>query len=310
MATTTDPITRPDLKEILQTSKQLHEMTGQWGCYLDYEYKDSSEPTLTNVCCSIVYPFILPTGEIEYRLAEAWLYERDDWNEYLSDIMWYVHSIGGVFVSYNAAAEGRAVQAMGIDPHSFHWICLYSEWRQARNNNNNYQYGRYLKKGGFVGRSVPPHVNPALNKGKDNNEVGSGLADCIYRLFGDKIDTSHKNHMRDLIIDPNKRSYSEDETACIMAYCTSDVPYLPRIWLQLLTDFKRLMKASYEQLHGWMLKRGDYAVDCAKFESVGIPMDKERSLNLRKNVADAKDAIIEKLVKEHYPFYQRERKAG
>lgn len=304
-------VARPDVGETLKISKQLYELTGQWGAYLDFEYKDSSEPMLTNVCCSITYPHINPVdGLIEYRLAEAWLYKQDDWVQYLSDIMWYVHNIGGVFVSYNAAAEGRAVQAMGIDPHSFHWVCLYSEWRQARNNNNTYQYGRYLKKGGFPGNSVPPHLNPALNKGRDNNEVGGGLADCVYRLFGDKIDTEHKDYMRDLIIDPDKREYTDSERACIQAYCTSDIPYLPRIWLQLLQDFRRLLRATPAQIHGWMLRRGEYVISCAKMESVGIPMDRKQSLNLRANVADAKDTIIANLVREHYPFYKREKKAG
>lgn len=305
-----DPITRPNMDEIKTISQNMYNQTGMWGAYLDFEYKDSSEPTLTNVCCSIVYPFLNAMGDIEYRIAEAWLLDRGDWNQYLSDIMWYVHSIGGVFVSYNAAAEGRAVQSMGIDPHSFHWVCLYSEWRQARNNNNNYQYGRYLKKGGFVGKSVPPHINPVLNKGKDNNEVGGGLADCIYRLFGDKVNTAHKDYMRDLIINPDKRAYTDEETQCIIAYCTSDVPYLPRIWQQLLTDFKRLMRVDAKTLHEWMLRRAEYVIDCAKMESLGIPLDKEKSLNLRANVADAKDTIITNLVREHYPFYQRERKLG
>jgi DNA polymerase-1 len=302
----TAAIPRPDLNEALEISTKMHELTGTWGVYLDFEYKDSAEPLLNDVCCSITYPFLNPLGQMEYRLFEAWLYDDSDKAE-LNEIMWYAHSIGGVFVAFNAAAEGRATEALGINPHSFNWVCLYSEWRQVRNNNNRRQYGRYLKRGGYPGYSVPPSLNRNLNKNKDNNEVGGGLADCIYHLFGDKIDTQHKNHMRDIIIDKTKRTYSDDERACITAYCTSDIPYLPRIWSVLFQDLRKLVRATPAEIHEWTLYRGSYVVSCAKMESLGIPLDKTKSLNLRSNVADAKETIIERLVTEHYPFYVRQR---
>jgi len=303
MGTINTAIPMPKLSEVLEISTNMYNLTGSWGVYLDFEYKDSSEPRLANVCCSVLYPFLNPLGEIEYRLAEIWTYKDGIENEKLSGILWYAHSIGGVMVSFNAAAEGRAVESMGIDPHAFNWVCLYSEWKQIRNNNNRRQYGRYLNRG-YPGYSVPPSLNPNLNKGKDNKEVGNGLADCIYNLFGDKIDTQHKDHMRDLIIDKTKVVYTPDEQACITAYCTSDIPYLPKIWLTLSQELRTLTRAMPDQIHKWMNTRGSWAVSCGKMESVGIPLDREQSMNLRANVADAKYTTIEQLVQNYYPFYE------
>ena len=226
-----------------------------------------------------------------------------------------IHADGYTFVAFGVGAEARSFIALGLEPLDFNWICLYSEWRTARYNNNKFEYGRYLKHNKANGKiistvikySVPPSFDVRENIGKDNTTTGVGYADCVCSLLNIKIDSRRKTKMRDLIISAPE-DFTDDEAKEILEYCDDDVQHLQACLELLLGNIIDLTGRKLHEAIEITQERGKYAACVAWFETTGIPTDMEAVRNLSKNHWGAKNDLIEKLNSEHYKFYVHERK--
>lgn len=271
--------------------------------FIDFEFNNSQEKYLNLVSCSLQR--MDPTDPTPQPVREYWLHNdksaREDLQTYLINTPDDI-----ILAAYAVPAEARALISLGVDPHSFTWLDLYAEWRQLTFNNYECQYGTYYTKG-FKRHSVPPHFDPERNKNKDNNPVGLGMVDCVAQLYGIYIDGQHKKTMRDLILE-NKPEYTPDERQNIIKYCTDDIRYLPAILYKQSTLLQKYTGYTKEQLFNAQVKRGQFMVAVAKMENTGFPVDMEAIKNLRSNFDAAQNEIIQDLVDNYFPFFERVKK--
>ena len=268
--------------------------------FVDFEFNSSNEKKLNLVSCSL--DCSLYSEPLEY-----WLHNDYTEQERLKRELLRLKADGVIFVAYAAAAEARSFMAMGLDPHDFDWIDLYSEWRQLTYNNNRCEYGTIYTKTGFKMFSVPPKFDSRRNEGRNNTKVGMGLVGCAGQMLGVCIDSQEKDRMRDLILE-NKDSYNAEERGDIVAYCTSDILYLPFILEKQFEMLSELLKSDLDTILGYAVSRGDFICSVAKMENIGFPLDMPSVLNLRKNFALAQDTLITDLVETHYPFFVKTKK--
>ena len=298
------------------------EYLGKPVVFFDFEFNNSQEPVLNLVCTSIIASETLvydnfrgdennETDKVPpFKPLELWLHDERGKACLLSllhNLKFY--NSDAVMIAYAAPAEARSLQAAGIDPHLFTWVDLFADWRQLTFNNYVCQYGTYFTATGYERYSVPPHFDAKRNRGKDNKEVGLGLAACVGQLFGVYIDTKHKNEMRDLIISAPEE-FTPAEKKSIMDYCTSDILPLPFIFLKQQEILQKLTKLKTDEVITASYNRGRFMVSVAKMETEGFPLDMPAALNLRKNYVKAREEIIEDLVKNHYPFFERRKAPG
>jgi DNA polymerase I len=275
--------------------------------FFDFEFNSSNEKHLNLLCVSLS----IDNGPIK----SYWLQNEPETTKKLSDWMYSVRK-KCVFVSYGVNAEARGMYSMGLNPHDFHYLDLYTMWRQCTHNNKECQYGTYFLSGTNMKRtSVPPSYHKELNKNKDNRQIGLGLVDCVAHELGVNLNVVYKNTMRDLILEC-RDSYSPEEQAGIIAYCESDIKYLPQIlnsmtnrlqqylypYMRELTQEERVDKVEEIFIH-----HSRFCAATAIMESEGIPIDTEMLSNLMANHKEAKNKLIEDL-NQTYPFFDCVRK--
>ena len=296
------PVPRPHPDNVSQFLKT-------WGgpfAFLDFEFNHSQDPVLNLVSCSLQWAD--EDGQLSDPV-EWWLHRDPGAQEDLRQALESMRAAGATLVGYGMAAEARSLLSLGIDPHGFQIVDLFAEWRQLTHNNHSCEFGTYFTATGFRRFSVPPKFQKSANKGKDNGKVGAGLVAAVGQVFGIFLDSVHKNQMRDLILQ-DLPSYSEEQRSQIMAYCTSDVHYLPELFFELS---RRLQEATRghlppDEAKRAQLKRGAFIASTAKMEAEGFPVNVEQIRNLRRNFDGARDTILQDLVDNHFPFYVRERK--
>ena len=152
---------------------------------IDFEFNTPSEKYLNLVCCSLQ---LIEDG-CHKDIERFWLFNGEEHTKgVLCDHLINLNELGYIFLSYGVGAEARSFISLGLDPMDFKWIDLYAEWRMARYNNNNFEYGRYLYKiksdsGHLVKceirESVAPSFDARMNKGKDNTPTGVGYGDVV-----------------------------------------------------------------------------------------------------------------------------------
>jgi len=283
----------PDMDALAQVGK----IVGKPFIFLDFEYNSSSEPSLNLVCCSTLDH----TGKVD----EFWLHHNEDEER----LVGYLEKWDDVVLfAYAASAEARSMMALHLDPHDYAWIDLFAEHRQLLYNNDECQYGAYPKHG-RIHHSTPKHYVKALNKGKDNTEVGLSMGDCVARHLEICIDTTHKTKMRDLIISAPEHFGPNDQDR-ISDYCTSDIMPLPNTFLSQWEMLLRLTKMTKAELLRAMYKRGRFMASGAKMEQEGCPLNRQAAWNLRLNFAHVRDTIIQTLVDESYPFFVKDKPKG
>lgn len=264
--------------------------------YWDTEYNKSEEKHLNLVCASWY-------TSLDSKVNNIWLYNNPENKEKLKNILIDYKKKGYIFISYAATAESRAMYSLRLDPTTFKQIDAYLEFRQIRNCWDKYNYGKYYVNN-FRKCSVPPSMNAALNRGKDNFKLPFSMNVAISSLFGVNTDSQYKRAMRDLILTAPD-FFPPDDQELIMDYCASDTKYLKQLHEKMTGILTRRLGEGVEKDQ---LKRAEFAAQVAIMESNGIPLHMESVKNLRKNVSIIKNEIISKLVDTHYPFFLRKKK--
>lgn len=239
-------------------------------CYPDFEFTRISDPILKMVAAALIW-----RGQ-KYKW---WLFndaQKDSFIKFIKDLPKDV-----IFVSYSVEAEARSFISLGLEPRDYKWQDLYLEYLMLMNHNHEIAYGRHLIDGEI--KRLKPYVD---EKGK------ASLAGALFKMCEVKIDTAHKEEMRNLIIsDPDE--YTEEQMNAILDYAASDVEYLPHLQRAIANYImKKLPKAQVKNWFEESLKRGDYAVETAWMVTHGYPIRSEWAKNLTENVEPLIDACV------------------
>lgn len=231
--------------------------------YLDSEYNRTNEGRL-NVLC-----FALVTGN---ERQVYWVKDPIDLDIFKNVIADYLIQ-NYVFVSFNVEAEASALLSLGIDPLQMKWVDLYLEYVMLSNHNNDLSKGEQYHRGQI--KRIPTW----------SNEKGSrSLVSALYKLCNIKIDSEHKNKMRDLIIS-SPAEFTREEQDKIMEYCLSDTEHLPALHKTICAQYKKYLPESHfstlrEEIH-W---RAEYAVRTAIMVRHGYPIETNWLKNLTENI--------------------------
>jgi hypothetical protein len=286
--------------------------------YLDTEFRDSNEKLVTPICLvtltfdeldsPVWHEFVRPfTPEKLYQLRQLF---KDK-----------------TLVAYGAGSEAGFLRAIGIDPNEYKWVCLLSEWKQLTNENDQFQYGEiYVTRkekddvkggGGYkVITTTRPNNKKDKQKADARDEYGNeitatsaqaqwSLVSACYGLLKVKIDSEHKEKMRDLIL--GKRDYTESELEAIVKYCGSDVEYLPALLTTMVEHGCKLSWIQPEDFFKRAYAKAQYQIDLDLIRSVGIPLNKDMFQRMVKGQKDIVRALQEDC-NLLYPFFVQDNK--
>lgn len=271
-------------------------------CFIDFEFNSTAEPNLNLVCCSLSHT-IGDSRKIS-RPEEFWLFGYDDkftgalvqrsWEVLLKLRIEELHADGYIFVAYAVSAEARSFMSLCKDWYvpGFLWIDLWLEYRQLTNHNNRLKYGKQLVDGKVVMTFPPKPKWDRVEGEKGSQEPQQNLAAACFKLLKIKIDTDHKNEMRDLIIS-NPESFSPGQAQDIQKYCTSDIILLPDLLWEMERWYKKLLpKKEMRNLKGYMLWRGEQSARAAMEEQKGYPINYEAT----KSFSDSVPMILSEMI--------------
>lgn len=252
---------------------------------MDAEYSESSEAKMNIVCCSF-YNGI--------AFESMWTNRGKNHDEVSS----YLESLPSntIILSFAAEAEASSLISMGIDPLKYKWIDLQLEVKMLYNHNRTLMLGKHLEDGREI------NIRPITGMyGKVHiSKPPTSLASCLFHFLNIKINTDHKDKMRDIIIS-NDDVAIEANKEDILRYCESDTKYLP-ILFKKFQDLHKLHISSknYLSLHSEMLNRGEFSVRSAMMVRHGLPINMEWAKNLAENVPMALVECIVDIV-EQFP---------
>lgn len=242
---------------------------------VDFEFCEVTEQFVKLVCC-----VLMVSGKSPERF---WLHGDKAEQKRLKQRLLSLQK-DSIFLSYAAVAEGRSFLSLGLDPAQFTWVDEFFEYRCLTNNNDNLLYGPQLVNGKVKNTRKPP---PKWERTEEDSGTyfrpTHSLAEATFKLTGKTRDTEHKNVMRDLIIS-NPESFTSKEREDILEYCEQDVIFLPEMLEKILEQYEALNVPIDFTLEQEMCLRGKYAALTAKVESIGYPIDKDKTLNLIKAV--------------------------
>lgn len=230
--------------------------------YLDAEYSKTNEKYMRVVCFAIQY---------DLKKELYWL-DKQDPSEFISKIN-ELNSKGYLFVSWNVEAESSALLSLGVDPLQFKWFDLYLEYVMLSNHNNDLSKGDQYIDGKI--KRIPTY---SFEKGPKN------LVGATFKLLGIKIDSEHKDKMRDLIIsDPE--DFTPQEKESIGKYCLSDIEYLPLIFDEITKLSMKYIPREHRNTYiDEALWRAGYGVRTAIMVRHGIPINVEWLTNLTDSI--------------------------
>jgi hypothetical protein len=236
--------------------------------YLDFEYCRTNEKYMTIVCGALNY---------DNKKELYWTFKSPETIERLKAKVNELKDQGYIFISWNSESESSAFYSLGLNPLDYKWYDLYLEYVMFSNHNNDLSKGKQYVKGKEV--MIPTWTN---EKGPKN------LVGATYKLLGVKLDSDHKDKMRDLIIScPD--DFTDEERKAISEYCLSDVEYLPQIMGKIQEIAKRMIprdhRATYAKEAMW---RAECAVRTTFIVRHGYPI----SLQKTRNLADQVPSIL------------------
>lgn len=163
--------------------------------------------------------------------------------------------------------------SLGIDPLKAKWIDLYLEYVMMSNNNNTLSKGEQYMHGQI--KRLPTWGHEKGNK---------NLAAALYKLCKIKIDSEHKEKMRQLIIS-NPPEFTPEEKKQIMDYCLEDTKHLPTLLKALNEQYKNFIPREHratllDEIH-W---RAEYGVRTAMMVRHGYPVQTQWLKNLTENI--------------------------
>jgi hypothetical protein len=235
---------------------------------IDFEYSNPSNPILDVVCCSLR----VQGGEIE----EFWLLgDKTPFIARINELKDYT------FIAHNVVAEARSFLSLGLKPLDFKWICTFAEWRCITNHNSEMRYGNHLVKG-KVKNLIPPRWSK-FSDSDSHQKLTHSLAEMVYKLKSIKIDTEHKDMVRDILI-AGDLDEVERNRELIMSYCSSDIPHLYHCLNLMFKEQVRLLPRPKAQVLADMYIRSETMVRTAMMEHVGYPIDVDKTRNFTKSV--------------------------
>ena len=256
--------------------------------FIDFEYNTSNDEFLNLVCASMA---LTDKDFKELEKKDMWLYDDVyhliEFDYYLK----YLASKFGEFVviCWSANAEGRSFISATQDPRSFKWIDLQAEYKMIINHNHKYMYGDQIIKGKLK-RTIPPRekfqMSEADQKKANSDKPQSNLVAATFKLLGVRIDSDHKDRMRDLIIRNNYDEIMGNRTE-IMSYCASDIKYLPRMFkriLEIYSNFNNHALSKEKITKDEMFWRARSVLNTAIIENNGYPVNRKWASNFTKNV--------------------------
>ena len=239
------------------------------------------------------------------RSESVWLYNSDEGKARARTLLKRANEAGMTIVAHNVIAEASCFIALGLDPRQFKWVDTYLEYRQLQNGNNSYMYGWHYSESLFRQgwhKSTPVYsrsqiqemdfmakedkeklMSKAKEDGRDHEQVTPSLAHALKNFLDVEIDVAHKDATRALILE-RKPEYSAEEISQILGYGAGDTKHLiPLAKKMMACVHERLNKAkalSQEELEGIILWRGRAAANIATFTMYGMPVSRERWMNL------------------------------
>ena len=172
---------------------------------IDFEYNSTTQSKLNLVSCSM---------EVDGVVEEYWLYNNPSQWELLKNRILELRE-DYIFLAFNVVAEGQSFISLGIHPAKCKWIDLQAEWKMLCNHNHEFMYGKQLLKGKEVVTSPPKY---GTEKTVNNSRPPQNMAGCIYKLLDVKIDTKHKDEIRNIIIRNNKEEIEDNKQTIIDYY--------------------------------------------------------------------------------------------
>lgn len=240
--------------------------------YLDSEFNQTNEQRLNVLCFALVSD----KGTDKY-----WLQNGKDIESFKDTIADYLIQ-NYTFVSFNVESEASALISLGINPLQMKWVDLYLEYVMLSNHNNDVSKGNQYVRG-----SVKRISSFSGDKGPKN------LSAALYKLCNIKIDSDHKNKMRDLIIS-NPPSFSDEEKTAIMDYCLSDTVHLPSLLSAVKQKYKQTIPSNHLKTLGSEVHwRAEYAIRTAMMVRHGYPINTQWTKNLTDNIPVVMRELIE-----------------
>ena len=249
---------------------------------IDFEFYDTAEAEMTLVCASII---LSDTDET----FEYWLNDNSCSHKLVDDLH-MLNEEGYIFLAHQVSAEASSFISLGLAPEKFKWIDTFIEFRMLTNHFDMLQYGDHYIDGKVKTLKKPKSKwlqteEERLNGGTkgSSGKLNHSLASAVYRFCDKiKIDTKHKDEMRDIIISGDHDLIEENREA-IQQYCTDDVKYLNRIRKRMVGWYNRMLP-SLDGLLDEMLWRGESMARTAKIERLGYPIKYEETKNFAHNV--------------------------
>lgn len=285
-------------------------------CYLDYEYRNTSEQRLEVVCCSIL---VRKSGET-VRDDVVWLHRDDAAQADFFGQLQLLRQGGAVFLAYGVTADAGATISLlpeaPTEVTEWPWIDLLTEVKQVRNGNYKRLFGKYVDKNGGKKTSYPPVVDErgkvvSLDKKdpkkRNNAKTSIDLSSTLWAFLGVEPDLQHKNNMRDVIL---RGGYSDDEKQSILAYAHSDTINLPNLFKVLQSEIRTLTRQTFDSYIRDTLVRGEWSARLALMERRGMPLDLSRLQRIAKSRETILDEWIGMLVDKYFPFYERNNKGS
>jgi len=272
---------------------------------LDFEFNGTAEAVLNVVC--VAYKAYTAGGSLVTSDA-IWLEGDEDARIRFANFMLDARDTYQI-LSYSAEAEAQSLLSLDIEPLQFKWVDLYIEYRMFANSNNAVCCGRHLVDGSvrFIKAKVnkyqddPEYPDYGGHEEPDGTDIVSGgdirynLSAAVFKLLGGvKIDTAHKEAMRQAIIHSTYVNNPEEKEA-ILKYCLSDVEYLFRLFTQIYNGVSDLYSDSSINLIEEMWSRGEYAVRTAHMVRTGMPLDWERLQNFIASVGAISGEMAEQV---------------
>ncbi len=247
----------------------------------DFEYNCTSEPNVNLVCCAI---------KDNMNSQTWWLHNDKDAQKELAAYIRRLHLLDYTFLAHNVVAEASSFLALGLAPEIFRWIDTFIEFRMLTNHNDVVSYGEHYINGKVVKLRKPKpkyQQTEEDKKHKNGGKLTHSLSQAVYKFCGEKIDTAHKNEMRDLIIS-NPETFSKKDKNDILEYCASDVVYLKQIYTAQIEGFKRTgvieRPKDMDAFVQGQLWRGETMARTAKMERAGYPLDYEKAKHFSEQV--------------------------
>lgn len=233
-------------------------------CAIDFEYNNTAEAKLNLVSVSW-------TTNKKEKFSK-WLHNDEKAKKEVKKLLLKMRDNSVIFVAHNVVAEASSFIALGVDPTKCYWVDTQAEMRMLTNHWNKFRYGKQLISGKEVNTISPEeydYLSPMQQKKARKDKAQTSLSATIYKLLDKKIDTDHKNKMRDLIISDGP--FNELEIESIIKYNLEDTTYLIPILCKIIKHYKET-KADIKLNE--MLYRGNCNAHTAKITCRGYPVSK------------------------------------